>query len=65
MRDIRERAAYLITLDERYRLFADRLHRLAQDYQSKAIRTLVEEHLQGGEPKARLGPEPRRTEDGQ
>ncbi|XYH93665.1 AAA family ATPase [Sorangium sp. So ce1128] len=48
MRDIRKRSAYLTTLDERYRPFADRLDRLAQGYQSKAIRSLVEEHLQGG-----------------
>ncbi|WP_437946923.1 AAA family ATPase [Sorangium sp. So ce296] len=60
MRDIRERAAYLTTLDERYRPLADRLHRLAQGCQCKAIRSLVEEHLQGMEPKARLAPEPRR-----
>ena len=55
MRDIRKRAAYLTTLGERYRPFADRLHRLAQGYQSKAILSLVEEHLQGVEPKARWG----------
>ncbi|XYH93662.1 AAA family ATPase [Sorangium sp. So ce1128] len=60
MRDIRKRAAYLTTLDERYRPFADRLHRLAQGCQSKAIRSLVEEHLQGVEPDARLGLSPRR-----
>ncbi|XXU48969.1 AAA family ATPase [Sorangium sp. So ce1014] len=59
MRDIRKRAAYLTTLDERYRPFADRLHRMAQGCQSKAIRSLVEEHLQGVEPTARLGVEPR------
>ncbi|XYH97349.1 AAA family ATPase [Sorangium sp. So ce1128] len=60
MRDLRQRAAYLNTLDERYRPFADRLHRLAQGCQSKAIRSLVEEHLQGVEPDARLGLSPRR-----
>ncbi|WP_437795550.1 ATP-binding protein [Sorangium sp. So ce693] len=60
MRDIRKRAAYLTTLDERYRPFADRLDRLAQSCQSKAIRSLVEERLQGGEPEARLGLSPRR-----
>ncbi|XYI00646.1 AAA family ATPase [Sorangium sp. So ce1128] len=47
MRDIRKRADYLTTLGERYRPFADRLHRLAEGYQSKAILYLVEEHLQG------------------
>jgi PAS domain S-box-containing protein len=60
MRDIRQRAAYLTTLDERYRPFADRLHRLAEGCQSKAIRRLIEEHLQGASPSARLGLEPRR-----
>ncbi|WP_437711811.1 AAA family ATPase [Sorangium sp. So ce448] len=57
MRDIRKRAAYLITLDERYRPFADRLDRLAQDYQSQALLTLVEERLQGAKPTARVRPE--------
>ncbi|WP_437944845.1 AAA family ATPase [Sorangium sp. So ce296] len=66
MRDIRKRADYLITLDERYRPFADRLHRLAQDYQSQAILSLVEEHLQGVEPRAMVALEPpRRREGGQ
>ncbi|WP_437610852.1 AAA family ATPase [Sorangium sp. So ce834] len=66
MRDIRKRADHLITLDERYRPFADRLHRLAQDYQSQAILSLVEEHLQGVEPRAMVGLEPpRRREGGQ
>ncbi|XYI03780.1 AAA family ATPase [Sorangium sp. So ce1128] len=55
MRNIRQRAAYLATLDERYRPFADRLHRLAQAFQSKAILRLIEEHLQGASPSARLG----------
>ncbi|WP_437277241.1 AAA family ATPase [Sorangium sp. So ce375] len=57
MRDIRRRAAYLTTLGERYRPFADRLDRLAQDYQSQALLNLVEERLQGAEPKAMVGPE--------
>jgi CheY-like chemotaxis protein len=65
MRDIRKRAAYLTTLDERYRPFADRLHRLAQSCQSKAIRSLVEEHLQGVEPKPMVRLEPRRMGGGQ
>ncbi|WP_437997415.1 AAA family ATPase [Sorangium sp. So ce185] len=65
MRDIHQHAAYLTTLDERYRPFADRLHRLAQGYESRAIRTLVEEHLQGGEPDARLEPKGRRVGGGQ
>ncbi|AGP32861.1 chemotaxis protein CheY [Sorangium cellulosum So0157-2] len=65
MRDIHQHAAYLTTLDERYRPFADRLHRLAQGYESRAIRSLVEEHLQGGEPNARLAPKGRRVGGGQ
>ncbi|WP_437853537.1 AAA family ATPase [Sorangium sp. So ce363] len=66
MRDIRKRAAYLITLGERYRPFADHLDRLAQDYQSQAILNLVEERLQGAEPMAMVGQElPRRMEGGQ
>jgi CheY-like chemotaxis protein len=48
MHDIRQRAAYLTTLDERYRPFAERLGSLAQGYQSKAILRLIEEHLQEG-----------------
>ncbi|WP_437325384.1 AAA family ATPase [Sorangium sp. So ce381] len=66
MRDIRNRAAYLTTLGESYRPFADRLDRLAQDYQSQAILTLVEQRLQGVEPNAMVGPElPRCMEGGQ
>ncbi|WP_437830383.1 AAA family ATPase [Sorangium sp. So ce1153] len=65
MRDIQQLAAYLTTLDERYRPFADRLHRLAQGYQSKAIRHLAEEHLHGLEPNATLGPKRRRVGGGQ
>ncbi|HTN86190.1 MAG TPA: response regulator, partial [Sorangium sp.] len=65
MRDIQQLAAYLTTLDERYRPFADRLHRLAQGYQSKAIRHLAEEHLHGVEPNATLGPKRRRIGGGQ
>jgi CheY-like chemotaxis protein len=64
MHDIRQRAAYLTTLDERYRPFAERLHRLAQGYQSKAILRLVEKHLQGVEPKAMVGLEPQRMGGG-
>ncbi|WP_437625237.1 ATP-binding response regulator [Sorangium sp. So ce1151] len=66
MRDIRKRAAYLTTLGECYRPFADRLDRLAQDYQSQEILDLVEERLQGVEQNARLGLElPRCMEGGQ
>jgi PAS domain S-box-containing protein len=44
MADIRERAAYLATLDERYRAFADQLSALALTYQSKAVLELVEQY---------------------
>jgi signal transduction histidine kinase/DNA-binding NarL/FixJ family response regulator len=46
MRDIRDYATRLAQLDERYRPFADRLHELAREFQSKAIVALVEQHLQ-------------------
>ena len=46
MRDIRRRADYLATLDGRYAPFADRLHRLADDYQSQGILDLVEKYLE-------------------
>ncbi|HTN82797.1 MAG TPA: ATP-binding protein, partial [Sorangium sp.] len=66
MRDIRKWAAYLTILGERYRPFADRLDRLAQDYQSQAILSLVEQHLQGVELEAMVGlAPPRRVEGGQ
>jgi CheY-like chemotaxis protein len=41
MREIRERADYLRTLDPRYAAFSQRLRNLAERYQSKAIATLV------------------------
>jgi len=43
MRDIRAHATHLTTLDTRYHPFAERLRRLAETYQSKAILGLVEE----------------------
>ena len=46
MRDIVQRATHLAELDERYRPFADQLRRLAKGYQSKAILSLVERHLE-------------------
>jgi CheY-like chemotaxis protein len=45
MRDIARRAAHLAGLDERYRPFADQLLTLANQFQSKAILALVEQHL--------------------
>src|SRR5262249_2193608 len=46
MRDIVQRAAHLAELDERYRPFAEQLRLLAKGYQSKAILSLVERHLE-------------------
>jgi PAS domain S-box-containing protein len=51
MRNIVERADYLIQLDHRYRPFARQLRQLAQRYQSQALLQLVERQLglQAGE----------------
>jgi len=46
MRDIAQRAAHLAELDARYRPFAEQLRLLAKGYQSKAILSLVEQHLE-------------------
>lgn len=46
MRAIREYAAHIASLNPHYKPFADRLHELAQAYQSKAIVSLVEQHMQ-------------------
>ena len=48
MRDIRTHAAQLAELDTRFRPFAERLRRLAEGYQSKAILGLVEEFMGSG-----------------
>ncbi|KRB94108.1 ATP-binding protein [Noviherbaspirillum sp. Root189] len=45
MRAIRKYAAHIASLDPHYQPFADRLHELAQGYQSKAIVSLVEQHM--------------------
>lgn len=44
MRAIREKAAQFITLDAKYRPFANRITQLASGYQSKALLRLVEKH---------------------
>jgi signal transduction histidine kinase/DNA-binding response OmpR family regulator len=46
MREMRRHAEYIATLDERYRPFADKLEKLAREYQSKAIMDLVKKHLE-------------------
>ena len=46
MRDIVQHAAQLAELDERYRPFAEQLRLLAKGYQSKAILSLVEQHIE-------------------
>jgi signal transduction histidine kinase/DNA-binding NarL/FixJ family response regulator len=45
MRPIRQWAERIVELDESYRPFAERLQRMAQSYQSKAILELAESHL--------------------
>ena len=46
MQDIQQRANYLTELDNRYRPFANQLHKLASMYQSKAITNFVEHYQQ-------------------
>jgi len=46
MRELRRQAERIGALDERYRPFAERLDRLAREYQSKAILDLVRKHLE-------------------
>jgi hypothetical protein len=45
MRPIRQWAEHIVELDESYRPFAERLQRMAQSFQSKAILELAESHL--------------------
>ena len=47
MRDIRQWADHLASLDDQYRSFADKLHHLAKGYQSQAILDMVEEYMRG------------------
>jgi len=49
MREIRQQAALIAAMDARYRPFADTLDRMAQGYESSAIRRFVEQHLAAGE----------------
>jgi CheY-like chemotaxis protein/nitrogen-specific signal transduction histidine kinase len=46
MLDISQRAAYLMTLGEEYRPFADKVMLLAKGYQSKAIVRLMEQYME-------------------
>jgi signal transduction histidine kinase/DNA-binding response OmpR family regulator len=50
MLDINQRAAYLITLGEEYRPFADKVILLAKGYQSKAIVRLMEQCMEQQRP---------------
>ncbi|HVK54401.1 MAG TPA: ATP-binding protein, partial [Burkholderiales bacterium] len=50
MREIRQRAAHVASLDERYRPFAEKLRTLAEGYHSEAIMELIEEHSRISEP---------------
>jgi CheY-like chemotaxis protein len=45
MRDIDEWATHIAELNKQYRPFADKLHKLAQDFDSQAILNMVEEHM--------------------
>jgi CheY-like chemotaxis protein len=45
MREIRAQASRLIALDDRFRPFADTIQRLAQAYQSQALLSHIERHL--------------------
>lgn len=45
MREMKARADHLITLDEGYRPFAEKLQQLARAYQSQAILNLIEQNL--------------------
>ncbi|HEX6708255.1 MAG TPA: PAS domain S-box protein [Albitalea sp.] len=49
MREIRQHAAQIAEMDSRYRPFADKLDRMAQGFESGAIRRFVEMHLRQGE----------------
>ena len=45
MKKIRQRAAYLKSLDHKYAPFADKLEELTQGFQEKAIVNLIEQHI--------------------
>jgi DNA-binding response OmpR family regulator len=49
MQNILQRATYLVELDERYRPFADQLSVLARGYQSKAVLSLVQRHMEANQ----------------
>jgi hypothetical protein len=46
MQDIRNYAAHLAELDERYRPFSEKLSALAKGYQSKAILKLAQQYVE-------------------
>ncbi|RCJ07257.1 response regulator [Cupriavidus necator] len=48
MSDIAQRAAYLETINPRYRAFASRLRELAEGYQSRALLQLIAQHVEQG-----------------
>jgi len=45
MRDIMRMASHVADLDERYKPFAEQLRSLASRFQSKAILSFIEQHL--------------------
>lgn len=48
MSELRVCAAHIAVLDPRYGVIADKLHRMAEGYQSKAILAFVKEHIGRG-----------------
>ena len=46
MRAIRERTAHIETLDEQYAPFARRLQKLAESFENRQIRTLIERYME-------------------
>lgn len=48
MQEVAYQASRIAELDERYHVFANRLHKLAATYQSKAVLRLIEQHMGDG-----------------
>ena len=48
MRDIRQWADHIVSVDEKYQQFADTLRNLAKNYQSQAILDMVEDYMRRG-----------------
>ncbi len=48
MRDIRQWADHIVSVDKKYQQFADTLKNFAKNYQSQAILDMVEEYMRQG-----------------